>query len=73
MRLTEAHGDILVVASEKMSALLGDDPNTAILFGDGAGAALISSRPGPWKLADSVLHSDGQYRDDLASRRRRCA
>ena len=66
MRLTEAHGDILVVASEKMSALLGDDPNTAILFGDGAGAALISSRPGPWRLVDSVLHSDGQYRDDLA-------
>ena len=66
MRLAEAHGDILVIASEKMSALLGDDSNTAILFGDGAGAALISSRPGAWKLVDAVLHSDGQYRDDLA-------
>ncbi len=66
MRLADAHGDVLVVASEKMSALLGDDPNTAILFGDGAGAALISSRPGPWNLVDAVLHSDGQYRDDLA-------
>ncbi|MEO5924526.1 MAG: ketoacyl-ACP synthase III [Bryobacteraceae bacterium] len=65
MRLTEAHGDILVVASEKMSGLIGDDPNTAILFGDGAGAALISTRPGPWKLVDAVLHSDGQYRGDL--------
>jgi 3-oxoacyl-[acyl-carrier-protein] synthase-3 len=66
MHLTDAHGDILVVASEKMSALLGDDPNTAILFGDGAGAALISTRPGPWRMVDAVLHSDGQYRDDLA-------
>ena len=65
MRLTEAQGNMLVVASEKMSALLGDDPNTAILFGDGAGAALVSPQPGPWRLLDAVLHSDGQYRDDL--------
>ncbi len=65
MRLTEAYGNILVVASEKMSTLIGGDPNTAILFGDGAGAALVSAHPGPWRLIDSVLHSDGQYRDDL--------
>jgi len=66
MRLTEAYRNILVVASEKMSTVIGDDPNTAILFGDGAGAALISREPGPWRLIDSALHSDGQYRDDLA-------
>ena len=66
MRLTEAHGNVLVIASEKMSALIGDDPNTAMLFGDGAGAALVSSEAGPLKLVDAVLHSDGQYRDDLA-------
>jgi 3-oxoacyl-[acyl-carrier-protein] synthase-3 len=65
MRLTEAQGDVLLVASEKMSALVGDDPNTAILFGDGAGAALISRRPGSWRLCDAALHSDGQYRGDL--------
>lgn len=65
MRLAGAHGNVLLVASEKMSALIGDDPNTAILFGDGAGAALISSEPGRWRLLDAVLHSDGQYRDDL--------
>ena len=65
MRLTEVYGNILLVASEKMSALIGEDPNTAILFGDGAGAALISPNPGPWRLLDAVLHSDGQYRDDL--------
>jgi 3-oxoacyl-[acyl-carrier-protein] synthase III len=66
MRLAEAHGDVLVVASEKMSSMIGTDPNTAILFGDGAGAALISREPGRWRLLDAVLHSDGQYRDDLA-------
>ena len=65
MRLTEAHGNVLVIASEKMSALIGDDPNTAMLFGDGAGAALVSPDAGPLRLVDAVLHSDGQYRDDL--------
>jgi 3-oxoacyl-[acyl-carrier-protein] synthase-3 len=53
MRLAETQGDILVVAAEKMSALIENDPNTAILFGDGAGAALVSTRPGnparPWR------------------------
>jgi 3-oxoacyl-[acyl-carrier-protein] synthase-3 len=65
MRLTPAHGRILVVATEKMSELAGNDPNIAMLFGDGAGAALVSTEPGQWRLTDAVLHSDGQYRDDL--------
>lgn len=67
MRLASAHGNVLLVAGEKMSALTGDDPNTAILFGDGAGAALISPASGQWELLDAALHSDGQYRDDLHS------
>ena len=66
MRLVESQGDILVVAAEKMSALIENDPNTAILFGDGAGAALVSSRPGRWRMLDAVLHTDGQSRDALA-------
>ncbi|MGH9648175.1 MAG: 3-oxoacyl-ACP synthase III family protein [Bryobacteraceae bacterium] len=66
MRLAETQGNILVVAAEKMSALIEDDQNTAILFGDGAGAALVSARPGRLRLLDAVLHTDGQYRNDLA-------
>jgi 3-oxoacyl-[acyl-carrier-protein] synthase-3 len=58
-------GDVLVVAAEKMSGLGGDDPNTAILFGDGAGAALVSARPGPWKILDCAIHTGGQFRGDL--------
>jgi 3-oxoacyl-[acyl-carrier-protein] synthase-3 len=69
----ESSGDVLVVAAEKMSAVIEPlpgnnaplDPNTAILFGDGAGAALVSSRPGRWRLLDSVLHSDGEFRGSL--------
>ena len=66
MRIAETQGDILVVAAEKMSALIENDPNTAILFGDGAGAALVSARPGRWRMLDAVLHTDGQSRDALA-------
>jgi len=66
MRLAETQGYVLVVASEKMSAVIDDDPNTAILFGDGAGAALVSARPGRWRMLDAVLHTDGKYRGDLA-------
>jgi 3-oxoacyl-[acyl-carrier-protein] synthase-3 len=65
MRMAPAHGRILIVAAEKMSELAGDDPNIAMLFGDGAGAAIVSSEPGQWRLVDAVLHSDGQYREDL--------
>jgi 3-oxoacyl-[acyl-carrier-protein] synthase-3 len=68
-QMTERFGDVLVIGAEKMSAILETgplDPNTAILFGDGAGAALISARPGPWQVLDAALHTDGQFRDDLA-------
>lgn len=67
--LCESYGDILVVAAEKMSAVIQAHPldqNTAMLFGDGAGAALVSSRPGPRAILRSVLHTDGQFRDDLS-------
>ena len=63
------YGDVLVIGAEKMSAVIESaalDPNTAVLFGDGAGAVLVSARPGPWEILDAVLHSDGQYRDSLA-------
>jgi 3-oxoacyl-[acyl-carrier-protein] synthase-3 len=68
MQMAPRFGDILVVAAEKMSAVIEAhplDPNTAILFGDGAGAALVSGA-GPWRLREAVLHTDGQFAGDLA-------
>jgi 3-oxoacyl-[acyl-carrier-protein] synthase III len=64
-RLAPAYGDILVIASEKMASL-DTDKNIAILFGDGAGACLVSvSRPG-LEIVDSAIHSDGTWCDQLA-------
>jgi 3-oxoacyl-[acyl-carrier-protein] synthase-3 len=68
-QLAGAYGDVLVIAAEKMSTVIQAgtlDQNTAILFGDGAGAALVSSRPGRMEVLDSVLHTDGASRDYLS-------
>lgn len=67
-QMCAAFGDVLVVAAEKMSAVIQAYPldrNTAMLFGDGAGAAVVSSRSGGREILRSVLHTDGQFRDDL--------
>lgn len=67
-RLAETYGTILVVAAEKMSAIVQREPldkNVAILFGDGAGACLVRPGSGRLRIVDSVLHSDGAFADDL--------
>jgi 3-oxoacyl-[acyl-carrier-protein] synthase III len=68
-QMAAGFGDVLVIGAEKMSAVIEAGPvdaNTAMLFGDGAGAVLVSARPGRWQVLDAVLHTDGQYRDALA-------
>jgi 3-oxoacyl-[acyl-carrier-protein] synthase-3 len=65
--LSAVYGNILVIASEKMSAIVSREPlerGVAPLFGDGAGACLIGSN-GPVKIVDSLLHSDGSFAEDL--------
>lgn len=67
-RLAAIYGHILVVASEKMSSVAMREPldrNVAILFGDGAGACLLSEDWGPVRIVDSVLHTDGTFAADL--------
>ncbi len=59
-----AYGNVLVVASEIMSRAVAFNPaarDTAILFGDGAGACLVSAERGIARVVDSVLHTDGEF------------
>jgi 3-oxoacyl-[acyl-carrier-protein] synthase III len=66
--LSATQGNILVIASEKMSAIVSREPlerGVAPLFGDGAGACLIGPDDGPVKIIDSALHSDGAFAEDL--------
>jgi 3-oxoacyl-[acyl-carrier-protein] synthase III len=69
--LAPRYGNVLVVASEIMSRRISDaDPDTAILFGDGAGACIVSPdsaspEKGLLRIADSALFTDGNYADAL--------
>lgn len=64
--LARQFGDVLVIATEKMSAVTdAADKNTAILFGDGAGACRISNTGPGIEILDSVLRSDGTWAADI--------
>jgi len=64
--LAPRYGNVLVVASEIMSRRISDaDPDTAILFGDGAGAAIVSPERGFLRIADTALFTDGNYAEAL--------
>ena len=59
--------NILVIGSEKYSNLLDwNDRSTCVLFGDGAGAVILSadSKQG---IISSHIHADGQYNDLLSA------
>lgn len=66
--LAARYGNILVVASEKMSDIVTREPlerGVVPLFGDGAGACLIGPGDGSAQILDAVLHSDGTFAADL--------
>jgi 3-oxoacyl-[acyl-carrier-protein] synthase-3 len=51
---------VLVIAAEKLSSVTDwSDRNTCVLFGDGAGAAVVSSRGQGPRIIDEHLASDG--------------
>lgn len=55
----------LVIGTEAMSRILDwDDRNTAVLFGDGAGAAVISASTEPG-IIGTHLHAQGKHSDLL--------
>ncbi len=67
-RLASQIGKILVIGAEKMSTIVQREPRergVAPLFGDGAGACLVTPDEGRAEIVDSILASDGTYAEDL--------
>ncbi len=58
--------NVLVIGSEILSRVVDwTDRNTCVLFGDGAGAAVLSRGPEGRGILGSQLHSDGRHADIL--------
>ena len=62
---------VMVIGAETFSRILDwDDRATCVLFGDGAGAVILSAEPGRGEISDRgvmavKLHSDGAHHDLL--------
>jgi len=57
---SHTYNTVLVVGAEKMSSVVDwTDRNTCVLFGDGAGAAVVQNRPNAHGLLTTCLGSDG--------------
>jgi len=57
---------VLVVGAEVMTRTLNwKDRKTCILWGDGAGAAVLSKEPGGHRLLSTHIHTDGANGQDL--------
>ena len=66
--LAPRYGNVLVVGSEIMSRAIRLDAasrDTAVLFGDGAGACLVSAERGAAEITDFLLRSDGEFSEAL--------
>ncbi|MAZ61511.1 MAG: 3-oxoacyl-ACP synthase [Candidatus Marinimicrobia bacterium] len=67
---TETYSKILVIGAEVQTTQLdfdNDGRGTAVLFGDGAAACLLTSTDGDKGILSAHLHSDGQFIDVLSS------
>ena len=61
-----AHKHVLVIGAEVFSRILNfEDRTTCVLFGDGAGAIVLSASQEPGILA-TKLHADGRHADILS-------
>jgi len=73
-RLAPQCGPVLVIGAEMMSRRIDRTPegkDTAILFGDGAGACLVDPQSGFARIADSLLATDGTAAEILKVEHRR--
>ncbi|HHY84058.1 MAG TPA: ketoacyl-ACP synthase III [Verrucomicrobia bacterium] len=64
--MSRTYDTVLVIGAEKLSSITDwKDRNTCVLFGDGAGAAVLRSRPNSHGLLTAVMGADGEKADLL--------
>lgn len=65
--MSRTYNTVLVIGAEKLSSIINwQDRNTCVLFGDGAGAAILQNRPNTHGLLTACMGSDGTRADLLA-------
>jgi len=65
--MSRTHDTVLVIGAEKLSSIVDwTDRNTCVLFGDGAGAAILQSRPNAHGLLTACMGADGNKADLLS-------
>jgi len=58
--MSRTYDTVLVIGAEKLSSITDwKDRNTCVLFGDGAGAAVLQNRPNSHGLLTAVMGADG--------------
>jgi len=58
--MSRTYDTVLVIGAEKLSSIINwSDRNTCVLFGDGAGAAILRNRPQAHGLLTACMGSDG--------------
>ncbi len=63
---SHAHDTVLVIGAEKLSSITNwTDRNTCVLFGDGAGAAILQHRGSAHGVISTHVASNGNYSDIL--------
>src|SRR3989454_1148594 len=64
--MSRTYDTVLVIGAEKLSSIIDwTDRNTCVLFGDGAGAAILQSRPKAHGLLTACMGADGGKADLL--------
>ena len=64
--MSRTYDTVLVIGAEKLSSIVDwHDRNTCVLFGDGAGAAVLQNRPNAHGLLTAVMGADGRKADLL--------
>ena len=63
---SHTYDTVLVIGADKLTSITNwTDRNTCVLFGDGAGAAILRHRGGSHGVISTHIGSDGQYSDIL--------